>query len=162
MTTPEHADESWSSWQERLSDDLGRLAPGDWITLTTGARTPAPPATPTRPRSKWRRSRAADPETRPAPPDVFLQARLLEDRLALECIGDTEWEGLTDLTAGQQRALVELGWEQDGAEPTFSITYDPADEPWREAAALLADSLRDVLGAASPSDLDLRRSAQRA
>ena len=66
----------------------------------------------------------------------------------LECIGDAEFEGLSDLSAGPPSQLVALGWEQDVQDPTFSKTYS-----WGEsgaAAGLLARSLREVLGASGP------------
>jgi hypothetical protein len=101
--------------------------------------------------------------------DVFLQARLLEGVLALECIGDTEFEGLSDLSTEQEQALVALGWEQQGRQPAFERTYaidgeDPAagtsSETTTEAARLLRQSLERVLGAVSPADVVLRRSTK--
>jgi hypothetical protein len=55
--------------------------------------------------------------------DVFLQARRVGGVLAVECISDTEFEGLSDLTREQEQALVALGWGQDGHEPAFHRTY---------------------------------------
>ena len=86
-------------------------------------------------------------------PDVFVQARRLEGVLALECIGDTEFEGLTDLTREAQEALEGLGWTRDGDEPEFSRAFDRA----AEAAELLRASLAQVLGAVTPADVDIRR-----
>ena len=37
---------------------------------------------------------------------------VVEGVLALECISDTEFEGLSDLSTEQEQALVGLGWEQ--------------------------------------------------
>jgi hypothetical protein len=89
-------------------------------------------------------------------PDVFLQARPVEGMLALECIGDAEFEGITDLTAHQQEALVTLGWERDGDDPHFNATFGVSETA--DAADLLAASLRGVLGADSPARVDVRRS----
>ena len=86
-------------------------------------------------------------------PDVFVQARRLEGVLALECIGDTEFEGLTDLTREAQEALEGLGWTRDGDGAEFSRAFDRA----AEAAELLRASLAQVLGAATPADVDIRR-----
>lgn len=88
--------------------------------------------------------------------DVLLQASVLERLFALECIADTEFEGLSVLSAQQQSRLVALGWEQHGRNPTLTKTY-----PRREsgpAADLLARSLRGVLGADRPSQVDTRHS----
>ena len=105
--------------------------------------------------------------------DVFIQARRLEGVLALECISDTEFEGLSDLSAEQEQALLSLGWRQDGHEPALHRTYahaspgvDGSDEtgdpdPGTEAARLMRDSLEKVLGAPSPESVVLRRSAGR-
>jgi len=82
-----------------------------------------------------------------------VQARRLEGVLALECIGDTQFEGLTDLTSDQQAALADLGWEREGDEPEFSRALDGA----AEAAGLLRASLAGVLGAATAADVDIRR-----
>ena len=86
-------------------------------------------------------------------PDVFVQARRLEGVLALECIGDTEFEGLTDLSRDQQPALAALGWERQGGEPEFSRTFTDGEA----AAGLVHASLTEVLGAATPADVDIRR-----
>ncbi|MEO6997272.1 MAG: hypothetical protein ABI112_04245 [Terracoccus sp.] len=91
---------------------------------------------------------------RPPVSEVLLQARVLEGVLALECIADTEFEGLTDLSTEQQSRLVALGWEQDGLDPTFSKTYVLGNSG--AAADLLARSLREVLGADRPSQVDTR------
>lgn len=160
MAAEDPSDEEWDGWQVRLRHELSGLGAAEALTLMI--RPPAPVAEstspePTTPRSgRWRRPRAADATPAPAL-DVFVQARLVAGRLALECIGDTEWEGETTLTAAQQQHLAALGWERDGADPTFSRTYDPEVAPWSEAAALLTTSLRDVLGAAMPADVELRR-----
>ncbi len=87
---------------------------------------------------------------------MFVQARVLEGVLALEMIGDTEFEGLTDLTGAQQSALVEAGWEQEGADPTFSRTFAVGDAG--AAAALLAVTLHGVLRIDDPASVELRRS----
>src|SRR5205085_10414484 len=100
----------------------------DWLTFTVhvASRASSSYAAERAPRS-WRRGGA-----RPAPqarvPDVFVQARRLESVLALECIGDTEFEGLTDLTSEAQEALVGLGWTRDGDEPEFSRAFENAAE----------------------------------
>lgn len=88
--------------------------------------------------------------------EVLLQASLLEGVLALECISDTEFEGLSDLTPAHQHQLGELGWEQDGSDPTFSTTFAPSEA--NTAADLLARTLREVLGAQRPSQIDTRHS----
>jgi len=146
-------EETWESWTSRVAADLAALADDDWLTFTVhvASRASSTYAAERAPRS-WRRGGA-----RPAPqarvPDVFVQARRLEGVLALECIGDTEFEGLTDLTREAQEALVGLGWRREGDEPEFSRAFESA----AEAAELLRASLAQVLGAATPADVDIRR-----
>jgi hypothetical protein len=159
MTAPAQTDSEWEGWQERLRDELSGLGDGDAVTLTIRPLTPAPAPAPIASRPRRRRRTGT---TRTPPPDVFVQARLVAGRLALECIGDTEWEGVTDLTAAQQRGLAALGWERDPADPTFTRTYDPDAVPWSEAAVLLVASLRDVLGVGAPGDVELRRARSHA
>ncbi|WP_256795039.1 hypothetical protein [Terrabacter sp. Ter38] len=146
-------EETWESWTSRVAADLAVLVDDDWLTFTVHVPSQASStyAAERSPRS-WRRggARAASPAR---VPDVFLQARRLEGVLALECIGDTEFEGLTDLTREAQEALVGLGWMRDGDEPEFSRAFEGA----AEAAELLRASLAQVLGAATPADVDIRR-----
>ncbi len=158
----EHPEESWEAWVGRVARQLEALADHGFATFA------APPAAPSEEhgganaRRRWRRGRpsrmpsTSRASTGAAPPaaEVLLQARLLEGLLALECIGDTQFEGLSDLSAAQQGRLVTLGWEQDGHEPTFSKTYSRAES--EAAADLLARSLREVLGADWPSQVDTR------
>lgn len=148
-------DETWEAWTARIAGDLAGLTDEDWMTFavhvpsrasTTYAAERVPRG---RRRGRSRTSHAA------RLPDVFLQVRRLEGVLALECIGDTEFEGLTDLTTSQQSALVDLGWDRDGTEPEFSRTF-AGHEP-AAAAGLLRASLEGVLGARSPGDVDVRR-----
>ncbi|WP_020142087.1 hypothetical protein [Terracoccus sp. 273MFTsu3.1] len=145
-------EETWESWTSRVAADLAALTDDDWLTFTVHVPSQASSTYAAERAPRWRRGRA-----RPAPhgrvPDVFVQARRLEGVLALECIGDTEFEGLTDLTSEAQEALVGLGWTRDGAEPEFSRAVDQA----AEAAELLRASLTQVLGAATPADVDVRR-----
>ena len=181
------APESWEQWTSRIAGELTDLTEGEWLTITpasggsaggsTGASgspgSPPPYAAgaPARER-RWTLRRSASTASNAAPQpvvDVFLQARLLEGVLALECIGDTEFEGLSDLSTEQEQALVALGWEQQGRQPAFERTYaidgeDPAagtsSETTTEAARLLRQSLERVLGAVSPADVVLRRSTK--
>ncbi len=125
---------TWNAWVQRISGDLTALSDGDWLTFTLGADS-APVGA--------------------SVADVLVQARPLEGVLALECIADTEFEGLTDLTPAQQSALVALGWEQDGDDPDFERTFAPDDTT--AAAELVAATLRDVLGAGTPDQVDVRR-----
>ena len=160
MTDP--LDETWEAWTTRVAADLEALDDDEWVTFSVhvGSRAAGGYAegdherTP-RSRRGWRRVLASDDHR--VPPDAFLQARRLGEVVALECIADTEFEGLSDLTAAQQRALVELGWERDD-EPELSRTFalgDPA------AARLLRASLEGVLGARSPAEVDIRRATRR-
>ncbi|GAB3068956.1 TY-Chap domain-containing protein [Monashia sp. NPDC004114] len=125
---------TWNAWVQRISGDLAALSGGDWLTFTV---------------------RADSAPVGASVADVLVQARPLEGVLALECIADTEFEGLTDLTAAQQSALVELGWEQDGDDPDYERTFAPEDTT--SAAQLVAATLRDVLGAGTPDEVDVRR-----
>ena len=146
-------EETWESWTARIGADLDVLAEDDWMTFTVhvpsrasdtdaGARAPR----------GWRRTGARRGE-RPRVPDVFVQVRRIGGVVALECIGDTEFEGLTDLSREQQTALAGLGWERAGPEPEFSrTTTDGAT-----AARLVHASLTGVLGAVTPADVDIRR-----
>jgi hypothetical protein len=151
MTTPVYPGAEWEEWQARVRDELSDLGAGEAVTVTIRPQAPAI----SRRGPRWRPRRAAKAAT--TAPEVFIQARIVAGQLAVECIGDTEWEGVTTLTAGQQQGLSALGWEREGADPTFSRTYDQEATPDGEAATLLVRSLRDVLGAASPTDVELRR-----
>jgi hypothetical protein len=154
MATPVGPDAEWEEWQARVRDELSDLGAGEAVTVTIRPQAPAI----SKQGPRWRPRRAAKSAT--ASPEVFIQARIVAGQLAVECIGDTEWEGVTTLTAAQQQDLAALGWERDGADPTLSRTYEEA-APGAEAAALLVTSLRGVLGAASPTDVELRRTRSR-
>lgn len=161
--TPEHPAEPWEAWTARMAGDLAALTADQWVTYAVrpdaAAASPAPGRSETR---GWRRRRSARAGSArsggggggQAVPDVLVQARLLEGVLALELIGDTEFEGLSDLSAEQQAALVALGWAQEGADPEFSRTFAPDEH--RAAAELLQRSLHEVLGAPSPEAVDVR------
>jgi hypothetical protein len=181
------APESWEQWASRVAAELADLADGEWLTVTAapaGAsgspgspHASAPYAAESADRARrWSLRRGSPPPasaTRDAMADVFIQARRLEGVLALECISDTEFEGLSDLSAEQEQALLALGWRQDGHEPALHRTYAHAspgvggsDETGNpdvgtEAARLMRDSLEKVLGAPSPESVVLRRSAGR-
>ena len=148
-------DETWAAWTARIAADLAALTDEDWLTFVVHVPSQASStyAAQRAPRGRRRGRTRAAPPTRV--PDVFCQVRRIAGVLALECIGDTEFEGLTDLTASQQAALAGLGWEREGTEPEFSRTFAVADSG--EAARLLRSSLEQVLGARSPADVDLRR-----
>jgi len=122
---PGPLDETWQGWASRVAVDLAELTDADWLTFSVRG------------------------------PAAFIQARRLEGMLALELIGDTEFEGLTDLTSAQLAALTGLGWISDGRDPEFERTFPAA--AGAEAAALLRATLADVLGAGSPADVDVRR-----
>jgi hypothetical protein len=181
------AAESWEQWTSRVAAELGDLTEGDWLTVTavpdastgavetTGGSSSYAVSTPERER-RWslRRGSSAPSAQRSRVADVFLQARLLEGVLALECISDTEFEGLSDLSPEQEQALVALGWERDRHGPDFHRTYalgtghgegspSPAarEGAATEAARFLRQSLEQVLGAVAPGDVTLRRSASR-
>jgi hypothetical protein len=150
-------EESWEAWTTRIAGELDALADDEWLTVTVHVGSRASSTYAAGPgRRSWRRggSRAAPPAR---VPDVFVQARRVEGVLALECIGDTEFEGVTELTREEQAALVALGWGREGTEPELSRTFERASD----AARLLRASLSDVLGAGSPSDVDLRRAPPR-
>ncbi|GAB2751030.1 hypothetical protein GCM10027039_05790 [Terrabacter koreensis] len=153
-------DETWEAWTARVAADLAALADEDWVTFTVHVQSRASSAyaakrAPARHRG-WRRTRP--PADHPAHvPDVFVQARRLGSVIALECIADTEFEGLTDLTGEQQQALLALGWELDD-EPDLSRTFDVDG---LAAAQLLRASLEGVLGAGSPAEVDVRRATRR-
>ncbi|MEO7753371.1 MAG: hypothetical protein ABIS35_08155 [Terracoccus sp.] len=152
---PSEPSEPWSAWEARVAGDLAALTGAEWLSFTPAPRTVAQPTSsaeaPTR-RRRWRRAPAAGGTV----PEVFLQAMVLEGVLALEMIGDTEFEGLTDLSATQQSALVEAGWDQEGADPTFSRTFVIGDAT--AAAALLSATLHGVLQIEDPASVELRRS----
>ncbi|WP_323096147.1 TY-Chap domain-containing protein [Intrasporangium sp. YIM S08009] len=149
-------EETWEAWTARMATDLAALTEDDWMTFTvhvpSRASTEHTETHGTRAPRGWRRAGARS-SGRPRVPDVFVQVRRVGSVVALECIGDTEFEGLTDLTRDQQSALAELGWEREGPEPEFSRTFTDA----AAAARLVRASLTEVLGAATPADVDLRR-----
>jgi hypothetical protein len=150
-------EETWEAWTARIAADLAALTEDDWMTFTVHVPSQASIAyAGTRAPRGWRRSggRPGGRSGGPAGvPDVFVQVRRLEGVLALECIGDTEFEGLTDLSRDQQSALADLGWERQGREPEFSRTFTDGEA----AAGLVHASLTEVLGAATPADVDIRR-----
>ncbi|KRF35762.1 hypothetical protein [Terrabacter sp. Soil810] len=146
-------EESWESWTTRIAADLAALTEDDWLTFTVHVSSQAASTYAAERAPRGRRRGGARPARPARVPDVFVQARRLEGVLALECIGDTQFEGLTDLTSDQQAALADLGWEREGDEPEFSRALDSA----AEAAGLLRASLAGVLGAATPADVDIRR-----
>jgi len=146
------APETWDQWTVRVAAQLGGLADGEWLTITAGSdrtaggsapapgpRGSSPPDAADAParRRRWSRRRASGGDSAAAREpvvDVFLQARLVGGVLALECIGDTEFEGLSDLSTEQEQALVALGWEQQGREPDFERTYSiQVEQPAGEA-----------------------------
>jgi hypothetical protein len=133
--------ESWEQWASRVTAELAGLADGEWLTVTAApavasgspggpdgtafAPSAAEPAERARRWSLRRGSPATSADTRSSMADVFLQARRVGGVLALECISDTEFEGLSDLSREQERALLALGWGQDDHEPGFHRTYAP-------------------------------------
>lgn len=152
--------EGWPAWETRVATELSALTEADWLSVT-----PTPgPAVPddVSGRRSWRRAVPRPGRSRPdrrqqaTVPDVFVQARVVEGLLALEMIGDTEFEGLSDLTVGQQADLVAAGWEQDGTDPTFSRTFAPGDAA--AAARLLSATLHGILHVEDPASVELRRS----
>lgn len=160
----DHPEESWEAWVGRVASELAALADEGFATYAARPNTRPHDGTDTTAtiRKRWRLGRpfrmpsTSGPSTASAPAtaEVLLQVRLLEGWLALECIGDTEFEGLSDLSAAQQSQLVALGWEQDAQDPTFSKTYSRGESG--AAAGLIARSLREVLGADRPSQVDTR------
>ena len=150
-----HPDETWERWAQRVADDLVALDESDWLTFSVHVESTAAATYAAQQAPRKRRRPFAPSASTPAPADVFVQARRLEGVLALECIADTEFEGLTDLSPQQQAAIVSLGWEQDGEDPDDSRTF--AADAAAQAADLLSRTLRDVVGAASPSQVDVRR-----
>ena len=146
-------EESWESWTTRIAADLAALTEDDWLTFTVHVSSQAASTYAAARAPRGRRRGGARPARPTHVPDVFVQARRLEGVLALECIGDTQFEGLTDLTSDQQTALADLGWGREGDEPEFSRALDGA----AEAAGLLRASLAGVLGAATAADVDIRR-----
>ncbi|HKX67749.1 MAG TPA: hypothetical protein VJN29_11035 [Intrasporangium sp.] len=157
MDSTDPTDERWEAWSARVARELEQLGPGDWLTFVVHVDSAAVVAEERREaRRGWRRAFAPPPPPPPVP-DVFLQARPIEGLLALECIADAEFEGVTDLTARQLETLSALGWEPDRDDPVLSATFDVSDAA--DAADLIAASLRGVLGAESPGRVDLRRSS---
>jgi len=170
--TPDWLEETWEGWTARIAAELGALADDDWMTFAvhvpskasgTDAAEAAKAAAPGR-----RRRRAASTAPRgSAVREVLLQVRRLEGMLALECVGDTEFEGLTELSGAQQQSLSQLGWELGSGRaeepPTFSRIFDdPEGVAAEEAARLLGSSLAEVLGASDPGEVDVRRGPQKA
>jgi hypothetical protein len=146
-------DETWEGWTARIAADLAALEEDDWLTFTVHVPSHASSAyAATRAPRGWPWS-GARPVGPTHVPDVFVQARRIEGVLALECIGDTQFEGVTDLSRDQQAALAALGWERQGRQPEFSRTFTDG----AAAARLVHASLTEVLGASTPADVDLRR-----
>jgi hypothetical protein len=149
-------EESWEGWTRRVAADLVDLAEGGWLTFAvhadaTGAAGAAADPTPPRRPGLFRRGGRPEAAT---PADVFVQVSRLEGVLALECIADPEFEGLSALTAAELEALRTLGWElvDDEADLTRVLPPGAVDE----AASLVTATLRDVLRAPAPSAVDRR------
>lgn len=155
-------DETWDAWAARIAADLEALSDDDWLTFTVHVQSQASSTYAAGRAPHGRRRGGARPARQARVPDVFVQARRIEGVLALECIGDTEFEGLTDLTDEAQDALIGLGWVRDRHEPEFSSTFADADghgdDAARAAADLLKVTLSRVLAAETPADVDVRRS----
>ena len=151
--------ESWEDWARHLAGILADLPEGDWVTVTprvvSSAAAPDGAHDATSARRRRRRSRSRSRTARTAHADVFVQARPLEGVIALECVGDTEFEGLSDLSTPQLEALVELGWQRYEQEPDLVATFAP--EQSAAAADLVTRTLRDVVGVVRASDVDIRR-----
>jgi hypothetical protein len=147
--------ESWEDWARHLSRILDDLSEGDWVTVTPRvvSSTAAPDGD--RHATSSRRRRRRGRTARTADVDVFVQARPIEGVIALECVGDTEFEGLSDLSSPQLEALVELGWQRYEQEPDLVATF--AREQATAAADLVTRTLRDVVGVVQASDVDIRR-----
>jgi len=146
-------EESWEAWTARIGADLAALTEDDWMTFTVHVPSQTTSAyAGTRAPRGWRRSGGRS-GARTRVPDVFVQVRRLDGVLALECIADTEFEGVTDLSPEQQAALAGLGWEREGRDPEFGRTFTDG----RDAADLVHVSLSEVLGAATPAEVDVRR-----
>jgi hypothetical protein len=151
--------ESWPAWTTRVAADLAALTEGDWLTFAVRVDESAPSPDVARPtRRRWR-PRGVRPVTQPRVPEALVQVRLVEGVLALECISDTEFEGVSDLSRADEAALAALGWGRDGAGSELSRVFGgpPAEGPAQEAAGLLRETLGGVLGAASPDDVVVRR-----
>jgi hypothetical protein len=149
-------EESWEGWTRRVAADLGDLPEGGWLTFTVhadAAGATGGAADPTPPRRPGLFRRGGRPEAAPTA-DVFVQVSRLEGVLALECIADPEFEGLTALTAAEFEALRTLGWElvDDEADLARVLPPDAVDD----AASLVTATLRDVLRAPAPSAVDRR------
>lgn len=125
--TASEVESGWGAWVARLTSEFANLAEGGWLTFTVPA----------------------------ADADTFVQARVLEGVFALECIVDTQFEGVSDLSSAQQEALNRLGWHSEGDGPDLDRTF-PADESGA-AAELVAATFREVLGTDSPDQVDIRR-----
>ena len=146
-------EESWDGWTRRVAADLADLAEGGWLTFAVHADAGGASAESTPPRRPGLFRRGSRPSTAPTA-DVFVQVSRLEGVLALECIADPEFEGLSALTASEVEALRALGWEavDDEADLARVLAPDAVDE----AASLVAATLRDVLRAPAPSAVDRR------
>ena len=145
------APESWEQWTSRVADELADLAEGEWLTVTAAAqprrpgRTAAPhgtdpPVAASAERARrWSLRRGSSTPAGDGRDSVAVtsSSRLgaLTAVLALECISDTEFEGLSDLSAQQQQALVALGWGPDEAGPSLHRTYPRASADTASEAA---------------------------
>ncbi len=146
-------EESWEGWTRRVAADLTDLSEGAWLTFTVHADAGGTAAEPASPRRSGLFRRGGRREA-VSTADVFVQVSRLEGVLALECIVDPEFEGLTALTAAEVEALQALGWElvDDEADLSRVLAPDAVDE----AATLVTATLRDVLRAPAPSAVDRR------
>jgi hypothetical protein len=149
-----HPEESWEGWTRRVATDLAALAEGGWETFAVhadvgGARDEGPATA--RSSGLFRRRHRGESVSAA---DVFVQASRLEGVLVLECVADPEFEGLTALATHDVEALTALGWETVADEADLGRVLGP--DAAEEAAALVAATLRDVLGATAPSAVDRR------
>ena len=153
-----HPEESWQRWAGRVAVELDALDVNGFATYAVRPDPrPDPGDNATSSRKGWRRrssSRTLTARSTFPASEVLMQVSVVEGVLALECIGDTEFEGHSDLSPGQQSELLALGWEQDELDPTFSKTFSRGES--EAAADLLARTLREVLEADRPSQVDTR------
>lgn len=154
MRNDEMHHESWDHWTRHTEQVLSALGGEGWVAFSVRVPSRAQVREQAREaRRGWKRVLAAPPAPAPVP-EVYLQARVMQGLLAVECIADTEFEGLSTLTGAQHDTLTTFGWEQVPGEVDLSATF--ALNEVRDAAELLSASLRGPLGAGSPADVQTR------
>lgn len=132
---PEREPMTWDSFSEALARSLERMAPREYLILE-----------------------AAPPD--PLANGYFVQFAREQAGLLLEAVSNLYLEDIHRLDVERERVLVGLGWEKPKPRSKHLRNWrrrvgNPVD--WKASARLAVQTLRDVYGVSSPSELRYNR-----